>query len=73
VHSAREAELQAPLAGLEEFKRATARKLESVRCPDHRQPPRLKFHGHTLREVSVQMSGCCSKLIEIANRAIAER
>jgi hypothetical protein len=58
---------------VDDFKRNTARKLEGVRCPDHRQSPRLKFHGATLREVTVQMSGCCAKLIEMANRAITNR
>jgi len=58
---------------VEEFKKHTARKLETVRCPDHRQAPRLKFNGTTLRDVSIQMSGCCSKLLELANKAIAER
>lgn len=64
--------MQAALS-VEEFKKNTARKLESVRCPDHRQTPRLKFTGSTLRDVTIQMSGCCSRLIELANRAIAER
>jgi hypothetical protein len=59
--------------GVEEFQERTRRKLQHVICTDHRQPPRLKFHGSTLREVTIQMSGCCSKLIELANRAIAER
>ena len=58
---------------VDEFKVQTARKLEDIRCPDHRQPPRLKFHGATLRDVTIQMSGCCAKLLEIANRAIANR
>jgi hypothetical protein len=58
---------------VEEFKQRTAKKLETVRCPDHRQPPRLKFQGATLRDVTIQMSGCCSKLLALANRAIAER
>ena len=58
---------------VEEFKTQTVQKLRDVRCPDHRQPPRLKFQGATLREVSIQMSGCCGKLLELANRAIAER
>jgi hypothetical protein len=60
------------LESLEEFKRRTALKLEGVRCPDHRQPPRLKFRGASLRDVTVEMSGCCAKLIQIANRAIAQ-
>jgi hypothetical protein len=58
---------------VEEFKKHTARKLEAVRCPDHRQPPRLQFRGSTLRDVTIQMSGCCDKLLELANRAIADR
>jgi hypothetical protein len=64
---------QSPDQLVDEFKQRTARKLEGVRCPDHRQPPRLKFHGATLREMTVQMSGCCSKLIALANQAIAQR
>jgi len=55
---------------LEEFKKRTEEKLRGVRCPDHHCPPRLKFQGSTLREVTIQMSGCCAKLIEMANRAI---
>ena len=58
---------------VQEFKEFTARKLEGVRCPDHRQPPRLKFQGATLRDVTIQMSGCCAKLLELANKAIADR
>ena len=60
------------LTTLEDFKKRTEHKLREVRCPDHRQSPRLKFRGSTLKEVTIQMSGCCSKLIEMANRAIAE-
>ena len=62
-----------PAVSIDEFKQNTARKLETVRCPDHRQPPRLKFHGATLRDVTIQMSGCCSKLLDLANKAIADR
>ena len=58
---------------VQEFKQRTERKLRDVICPDHRQAPRIKFQGATLREVTIQMSGCCAKLIELANRAIAER
>jgi hypothetical protein len=58
---------------VEEFKEHTARKLREVRCPDHRQAPRLRFHGASLREISIQLSGCCEKLIAIANEKIAGR
>jgi hypothetical protein len=62
-----------PATTIEQFKQHTARKLIKVRCPDHQQPPRLKFSGQTMRDVSIQMSGCCAKLIDLANRAITGR
>ena len=55
---------------VQEFKDRTLRKVAGVRCPHHQQAPRIKFHGSTLRDVTIQMSGCCSRLIEMANRAI---
>jgi hypothetical protein len=58
---------------VEEFKQQTERKISDIRCPDHRQPPRLRFHGASLRDISIQMSGCCEKLIALANQKIAGR
>ncbi|HEY1758163.1 MAG TPA: hypothetical protein VGG72_22525 [Bryobacteraceae bacterium] len=58
---------------VQEFKQRTGRKLISVRCPDHHQPPRLQFYGGTLRDITIRLSGCCGKLIEMANKAIAEQ
>ena len=52
---------------VEEFKRRTLDKLHDVRCPDHKQAPRLNFRGATLRDVSIQMSACCEKLADLAN------
>jgi hypothetical protein len=60
-------------ASVQAFKHSTGRKLNGLRCPDHGQAPRLQFHGATLRDITIQMSGCCGKLIEMANKAIAER
>jgi hypothetical protein len=56
---------------VQEFKQNTGRKLSGVRCPDHSQGPRLEFRGATLRDITIQMSGCCGKLIAMANKAIA--
>lgn len=58
---------------LDEFKVHTREKLRDLRCPDHCQPPRLKFHGSTLRDISIQMSACCEKLAALANEKIAGR
>jgi hypothetical protein len=56
-----------------EFKERTLEKVRDLRCPIHRQPPRLSFQGSTLRDVNVRMSACCETLIAIANQKIANR
>lgn len=56
---------------VERFKQSTKEKLRGVRCPDHHQPPRLHFSGSSLRDVNISMSGCCEKLMEMANARIA--
>lgn len=55
---------------VERFKQATEDKLRDVRCPDHHQPPRLRFHGTSLRDITISLSGCCPKLMEIVNARI---
>ena len=59
-------------ARVERFKQATENKLRDVRCPEHRQPPRLRFEGETLRDISISLSGCCAKVMELANAKIGE-
>jgi hypothetical protein len=56
---------------VERFKQLTKEKLRGVRCPDHHQPPRLHFSGLSLRDITISMSGCCEKLMELANARIA--
>ncbi|HUA87545.1 MAG TPA: hypothetical protein VMB85_27000 [Bryobacteraceae bacterium] len=58
---------------VDEFKVRTREKLRELRCPDHRQPPRLQFYGSTLRDIRIQMSACCEKLAALANQKIAGR
>lgn len=58
---------------VEDFKARTERKVRDVLCPKHGQPPRLLFHGSSLKDISIRMSGCCEQLIEIANQKIAGR
>ena len=58
---------------LESFKRATEGKLRGLRCPTHRREPELFFNGASLRDVTIRMSGCCARLMEMANAAIANR
>ncbi|HZU27074.1 MAG TPA: hypothetical protein VFA04_16220 [Bryobacteraceae bacterium] len=64
------------MAGREEldsFKRATENKVHGLRCPTHRRRPEVCFSGTSLRDVSIRMSGCCARLMELANAAIAGR
>jgi len=56
---------------VERFRQATEEKLRGVRCPDHNQPPRVRFHGDSLRNMNVSLAGCCEKLMRIANERIA--
>jgi hypothetical protein len=56
---------------VEQFKQLTKEKLRGVRCPDHHQPPRLHFSGSSLRDIDVSLSGCCEKLMQLANARIA--
>jgi hypothetical protein len=55
---------------VERFKQATEEKLRDVRCPEHHQPPRIRFTGTSLRDITVSLSGCCSRVMEIANARI---
>jgi hypothetical protein len=57
---------------VDEFKERTASKVRDLRCPDHHQPPRLKFQGSSLKTINIQMTACCAKLITLANQRIAE-
>jgi hypothetical protein len=56
---------------VERFKQSTREKLRGVRCPEHHQPPRLHFHGESLREITISLSGCCAKLMQLANARVA--
>jgi hypothetical protein len=56
---------------VERFKQSTREKLRGVRCPEHHQPPRLYFHGESLQEITISLSGCCARLMQLANARVA--
>lgn len=58
---------------VQEFRQRTEEKVRNLRCPRHRQAPRVKFNGSTLRDVTIRMSACCDTLIQMANQAIANQ
>jgi hypothetical protein len=63
--------IPSPEEAIEDFKQHTLGKLNGVRCPIHRQAPRIDFRGATLQTVTIRMSGCCDALIALANQRIA--
>ena len=56
---------------VERFKQLTRDKLRGVRCPLHHQPPRLHFRGESLRDMTISLTGCCERLMGLANARIA--
>jgi hypothetical protein len=60
-------------ASIHEFKRATEQKLRGVCCPEHRQRPRVRVIGTSIRDAKLSITGCCDKLMAMANQAIAAR
>ena len=60
-------------ASIHDFRRATEEKLREVLCPEHRQRPRLRVIGTSIRDAKLSMSGCCDRLMALANQAIANR
>lgn len=56
---------------VERFKQLTRDKLRGVRCPHHHQPPRIHFRGESLRDTTISLTGCCERLMELANARIA--
>ena len=56
---------------LDSFKRATESKVCGLRCPTHGRTPQVRFTGSSLQDVTIRMSGCCEKLMQLANAAIA--
>jgi hypothetical protein len=51
-------------------KESIEKKLAAVRCPEHRQPPRVTASGTSVSNLKWKVDGCCRKLIDATNRAL---
>lgn len=40
------------------------KKIRSTRCLEHNGSPKIKVKGRSLNDLSMEVSGCCSSLIE---------
>jgi hypothetical protein len=61
------------VVSIDDFRRATEQKLRGVCCPEHRQRPRVRVIGTSIRDAKLSVTGCCDKLMAMANQAIASR
>lgn len=53
---------------MERVMEAIAAQMEGVSCPEHKEAPRFLCSGETIDDISVQVHGCCEKLIEEATQ-----
>lgn len=49
---------------LEHLRQELQNSLAAVRCARHDQEPRIKVKGQSLDQLTYEVSGCCSNLIE---------
>ena len=54
-----------------EFQQRTLAKVSELKCPIHKESPKVQFNGHDLRDMTITMRGCCNRLLATANKAIA--
>ena len=54
---------------LEDVKKQITEQLRNVRCPDHHQRPTVRPKG-TGTKMEWEITGCCEKVIELAQRAL---
>jgi hypothetical protein len=47
-------------------------RMEGVTCPDHNEAPRFLCSGESIDDLSIQIHGCCEKLVDMAERRMTE-
>jgi hypothetical protein len=53
-------------AVLEELAASIKKSVGSLRCSEHNQSPSVLIKGKSLKDLSIQVSGCCEDLVEEA-------
>jgi hypothetical protein len=51
-------------AVLEQFAASIKKSVGSMRCPTHRQSPTILIQGKSLKDLSINISGCCEDFVE---------
>jgi hypothetical protein len=48
-----------------------AGQLRDVRCPEHRQPPRVTVVGQSTDQMDIKIEGCCERVVTAAERVLS--
>ena len=56
---------------IEQIVESVAGKVGGLRCPVHSEPPRFVCHGPDYDNLSLEVLGCCDKLVEIVKGGLA--
>lgn len=57
-------------AVLEQFAASIKKSVGSLRCTEHNQAPTILIKGKSLKDLAIQVSGCCEELVEEARSRI---
>ncbi len=45
-------------------------RVDGLVCPEHKEPPRFLCSGEKIDDLSLQIHGCCEKLVEMAENCL---
>lgn len=59
-------------AVLQEVVDAVVNRVEEMRCPLHKEPPRFICRGDTVDNLSLEVLGCCDALVDMVKARLAQ-
>lgn len=57
---------------MERIMETISARMDGITCPDHQETPRFLCSGETIDDLSIQVHGCCEKLVELATQRMSE-
>lgn len=57
-------------AKMQQIVAAISDQVDGLVCPEHKEPPRFLCSGENFDELSLQVHGCCEKLVEMAGNCL---
>ena len=56
---------------IEAIVESVAGKVGGIKCPDHMEPPRFICSGPSFDDLSLEVEGCCDKLVDIVKGGLS--